>query len=504
VELFFSTFGNAGAMLLEPRVIIAVALGSLLGSVAGSLPGMTTTLIVGVTLPFTFTMSPEAAVGFLVAITVGVNYGNSIPAILIGVPGTPSAVLTAIDGYQLHRAGQSGLALGVQYFAALTGQLVSTVFFVAMVVPLSQLVYVFLAPELWGLMLLGMCALVSLGGKNVLKGFVAAALGLAVTFVGPDPVALTGRFTFDSIDLRPGLQTVPIVLGVLAISELIRSCRQVYDWRPEQASVTARFPAWRELRPTIRPIGIGAVVGTLMGAVPGGGGTSAAFVSYQQARMWSRTPEKFGRGSVEGLAANESAQNADQSGSMVPTLGIGIPASGSMVLLLAALTVHGLLPGPLLIRETPEMLYASTAGLLGGVLVLAAVGWPLAKAMLRVVLLDRSVVLVMALVLSIVGVYALRNSIFDVGVMLFFGVVGYFMLRYGYSTAAFALAVVLGRDFEGYLRRGILLTNNSFAEFITRPVTAVLVVLSLAMLGYGVYGMVREARRRRASVGEKP
>jgi putative tricarboxylic transport membrane protein len=170
-----------------------------------------------------------------------------------------------------------------------------------------------------------------------------------------------------------------------------------------------------------------------------------------------------------------------------------------MVLLLPALTVHGLIPGPLLIRETPEMLYAGTAGLLGGVLVLAVVGWPLARAMLRLVLLDRSVVLVLALVLSMVGVYALRNSIFDVLVMIFFGLVGYVMLRYGYSTAAFALAVVLGSDFEGYLRRGLLLTNDSFAEFITRPVTALLVALSAAMLTYGVIGTVRETRRRRAA-----
>lgn len=497
MELFLDTFGSAGSMLLDPRIILAVALGSLLGSFAGALPGITTTLAVGVSLPFTFAMSPEAAVAFLVAITVGTNYGNSIPAVLVGVPGTPAAVLTAVDGYKLHQAGQSGLALGVQYFAGLVGQLVSTVFFVAMVVPLSRLLYVFLAPELWALILLGMCALISLGGSNVFKGLIAGAMGLAVTFIGPDPVALTGRFTFGSVDLRPGLETVPVVIGVLAVSELIRSCRQVFSWQETGTAYSGRFPTGRQLRRILRPIGIGTVAGTLMGAVPGVGGTASAFVAYQQAQMWSRTPEEFGEGSVEGLAANESAQNASQAGEMVPTFGFGIPGSGSMVLLLAALTVHGLIPGPLLIRETPEMLYAGTAGLLGGVAVLALVGWPLAKSMLRLVLLDRSVVLVLALVLSMVGVYALRNSIFDVAVMMFFGLIGYFMLRYGYSTAAFALAVVLGADFESYLRHGILLTHNSFTEFISRPITALLVSVSLALLVYGVIGTVRQSRRRR-------
>jgi putative tricarboxylic transport membrane protein len=327
---------------------------------------------------------------------------------------------------------------------------------------------------------------------------------LAVTFIGTDPVALTGRFTFGSVDLRSGLQTVPVVIGVLAISELIRSCRQVYGWGETGTAYSGRFPSGRQLRRTLRPIGIGAVAGTLMGAVPGVGGTASAFVAYQQAKMWSRTPEEFGEGSVEGLAANESAQNASQAGEMVPTFGFGIPGSGSMVLLLAALTVHGLVPGPLLVRETPEMLYAGTAGLLGGVAVLTLIGWPLAKAMLRLILLDRSAVLVLALVLSMVGVYSLRNSIFDVVVMMFFGLVGYFLLRYGYSTAAFALAVVLGHDFESYLRHGILLTNDSFAEFITRPVTALLVLLSAGLLTYGVIGTVRESRRRRTAQRGRP
>jgi putative tricarboxylic transport membrane protein len=494
--LFFDTLGNATSMLADPSMLLAIAVGSLIGSIAGAMPGITTTLAVGVALPFTFTVQPEAAVAFLVAITVGVNYGNSIPAVLVGVPGTPAAVLTAIDGYKLHQRGNSGLALGAQYIAALTGQFISTFFFVAAVVPLAQLLYIFLAPELWALMLMGFVAIISLTGKNVFKGLVAAGLGLVVTFIGRDPVALTGRFTFDIPELRSGLTVVPVVIGVLAVSELIRSCRQVYGW--DEASSTGysgRFPTGRQIRRMIRPIWIGTFWGTVTGAIPGGGGTSSSFIAYQQAKATSKAPEEFGNGSVEGIAANESAQNASQSGEMVPTFGFGIPASGSMVLLLAALTVHGLVPGPLLIRETPEMLYAATSALFGGTLVLLIIGWPLARAMLKLVLLDRSVVLIMALLLSMVGVYALRNSIFDVGTMLVFGLIGYFMLRYGYSTAAFALTVTLGSDFESYLRHGLLLADGSFKEFITRPVTAVLVVISLLLLLHGVLSTIRQSRR---------
>ena len=504
LDLFFETFAAAGALLIDPNIVVVLLVGSIIGSVAGALPGITTTLAVSVSLPLTFAMSPEAAVAFLVAITVGVNYGNSIPAILVGVPGTPTAVLTAIDGYKLHMKGESGLALGTQYFSALVGQLISTVFFVALVVPLSQLLYVFLTPELWALHLLGMTAIVALAGKNVFKGLIAALLGLAVAMVGPDPVSLISRFSFGSFDLRGGFQVVPVVIGVLAISELIRSGRQVYSWKEVSGGFKGRFPSFRQLRGMLRPIGIGAVTGTFMGAIPGVGGVAGTFLAYQQAKMWSKTPDEFGEGSVEGIAANESAQNASQAGEMVPTFGFGIPGSGSMVLLLAALTVHGFVPGPLLIKETPEMLFAATAGLLGAILVLALLGWPIAKALLHIVTINRSVVLTMALVLSIIGVFALRNSIFDVIVMMFFGIVGYFMLRYGYSTAAFALAVVLGGEFEALLRRGILLVNSDWGEFFTRPITLTMVLLSAALLTYGIIGTVRDTRAaKRKTVAQK-
>ena len=495
MDLFLQTFAAAGAMLLDPTIILVLVIGAVVGSVAGALPGMTTTLAVSVTLPFTFSMTPEAAVAFLVAITVGINYGNSIPAILVGVPGTPSAVLTAIDGYKLHIKGESGLALGTQYFAALIGQLISTVFFVALVVPLSQLLYIFLTPELWALHLLGMTAIISLAGKNVFKGIVAACFGLLVAFVGPDPVSLINRFTFGSIDLRSGFEIVPVVIGVLAISELIRTSRQIYGWKEVSGGFKGKFPSWKHLRAMLKPITIGAVAGTAFGVIPGAGGTAGTFIAYQQAKLWSKHPEEFGNGSVEGLAANESAQNAGQAGDMVPTFGFGIPGSGSMVLLLAALTVHGIVPGPLLVVETPEMLYAATAGLIGASLVLAIIGWPIAKALLHMVTLDRSVVLTIALVLSILGVFALRNSTFDVLVMMTFGLIGYFMLRYGYSVAAFALAVVLGENFEGLLRRGLLLENGSWSAFFTRPITAGMVALSLGLLVFGIISTVRATRK---------
>jgi putative tricarboxylic transport membrane protein len=317
--------------------------------------------------------------------------------------------------------------------------------------------------------------------------------------IGPDPIGNNPRLTFGIPELRSGLQIVPVALGLLAVSEIIRASRQSHNWAQLATSFSAKFPRWSELRPTVPAVASGTVIGMLIGSIPGMGGSAAAAVAYQQARLMSKTPQEFGSGSLEGLAANEAAQNAAQSGEMVPTLGIGIPGSDSMVLLLGALTIHGIVPGPLLAQETPEMLHAAVAGLLGTAVLLAIFGWMIARSLLKLVTLNRSAVLVCALALTIVGVYSMRQSLFDVKVMLLCGFVGYFMLRYGYSTAAAAIAVVLGAGAERSLRTGLNLTRNDWTDFVSRPLTATILSVALLILLYGVWGMVREARIDRST-----
>jgi putative tricarboxylic transport membrane protein len=496
-ELLAPLIGGIG-LFFVPTVAIALLGGMIWGSIAGAMPGFNQTLAVGVMIPFTFAMGPVEAVAYLVAISVGVSYGNSIPAILIGLPGTPSAVLTALDGHALHKKGESGLALGVSYFAAFSGQFVSCFFFILMVVPLSQLAYHFLAPELFALQMLGITAIVSLTGKNVFKGILAAAFGFGLTMIGPDPIGNNPRFTFGIPEMRSGLQIVPVALGLLAVSEIIRSARQAHDWSGLVGSFVAKFPAWSRLRRTVPAVAGGTVVGMLIGSIPGMGGAPAAAVAYQQARLISKRPEEFGHGSIEGVAANEAAQNAAQSGEMVPTLGLGIPGSDSMVLLLGALSIHGIVPGPLLAQQTPEMLHAAVAGLLGTSILLALLGWPIARSLLRIATLKRAAVLTCALALTIVGVYSMRQSLFDVKVMLVCGIVGYFMLRYGYSTAAAAIAVVLGAGAERSLRTGLNLTSNDWLAFVGRPITASILAIALVFLIYGIWGTVRQVRMDRS------
>jgi putative tricarboxylic transport membrane protein len=502
---FFTPLFGGIALLGDPVTWVLVLVGTLYGVACGAMPGVGTTLAYGLVLPFTFAMTPIHGVAFLLAISVGVQYGNSIPAILMGIPGNPAAILTVIDGHTLHKRGESGLALGVAFIAALGGQLVSILMFIMLVVPLMGLAYYFSYPEIFALYCLGMVALISLTGANVVKGFMSATFGIGVGMVGLDPMGLMTRFDFGFRQVRSGLDEVAVVIGLLAISELLRQARQVFNWKDLSGELgRASFPTFRRWRPAVPAMVGGTVIGTLVGAIPGAGATIAAMVSYQQAQMISRHPERFGNGSIEGIGANEAAQNASNSGELIPTLGLGLPVSGSMVLLLSALTVQGFVPGPLMVARAPELLYATVAGMLAATAFLFVVGWRMAALMLKVVLLNRQVVIILALAMTILGTFALHNRVVDVAIAFVFGIIGYFMMRYGYSVAAAALAVFLGRDFERNLRIGLQFYDQSWYEFFSRPITVAIMAVAIALLVYGIVQQIRMRRRIRENLAASP
>ena len=272
-----------------------------------------------------------------------------------------------------------------------------------MVVPLSGLTYVFLSPEMFALYFLGITAIISITSENILKGLISAAFGLLIAMVGRDPLTAVSRYDFGIAELRGGIDTAAAVIGLLAVSELFRSMRQNFRWDALSTKFEAKFPPLGALWRVAPAVGIGTLIGSVIGAVPGVSGTASAVISYQQSKLWSRHPEEYGKGSVEGIAANESAQNASQAGEMVPTFGLGIPSGGAMVILLGALLIHGFVPGPMMIREAPELLHACVAGLLGATVALALIGWPIGKALVYLVRLDRTFVLVGALGLTMVG-----------------------------------------------------------------------------------------------------
>ena len=498
MDFALSALVEGTRVLFDPLVVLFIVLGCIWGAICGTLPGIASGLAIGVVIPFTFGMDAVAAVAFIVAINVAVSFGNSIPAVLLGLPGTPSAFLTAMDGYALHRRGESALALAASWYGATLGQFVSIFFFVALVIPLSTLTYTFLSPELFALYFLGMTALSALTSESLLKGLAAALFGFGLSLIGRDPVSAVPRLDFGIPELRFGIAIIPVVLGLVTISELIRAVRQNFEWGSLSTEYDSKFPGFRKLNQTLKFIFGGTTIGTLVGAIPGLSGSAGAVMAYQQAKLLSKHPEEYGKGSIEGLATNEAAQNGAQAGEMVPTLGLGIPGSDTMVLLLSALTIQGFVPGPMLMQQSPELLYAAVGGLLGGSLFLMVAGWPTGKLLLKVVLLDRRAVLPVAMALTIIGVFALNRSIFDVWLLILFGLIGYFMLRYGYSTAAAAVGLILGPGLETNLRQGLLLMDGSVWRFVSRPWTGTILAASIALLIYGAVGTIRMSRREEA------
>jgi len=494
MDLFFTSIAGSLRMCLDPWLLFLIFISVIWGNIGGALPGVGPNLTVAVILPFTFGMTTEQAIACLVAANCACSYGNSIPAILIGVPGTSSAVLTAVDGYALHKQGKSGLALGVQFYAAVLGQFLSIFFFFATVVPLASLTYILLSPEMFALYFLGICAVISITGDNILKGLAAAVIGFTITLVGRDPVTAVPRFHY-FVEATRGFDITAVLIGLLAVGELFRQMRQSFNWGGGKQKIRAKFPSWKILGSMTPMILMGCAIGSIVGAIPGIGGNTAAFISYTQAKLWSKHPELFGHGAIDGIAANESSQNAAQAGEMVPTFGLGIPGSSTMVLLFAAMLMHGFIPGPMLITQAPQLLYAAGAGLWATSFMLLIIGWPLCMVLYRVVTIDRLIVIIGALALCMIGVYTINSSIFDVLVMLAAGVIGYFMMRYGYSIAAAAITAVLGRGFEAYLRRGLMLTNGSLWDFVSRPWTALILFFCLVLLVYGTIGTIKMARK---------
>jgi putative tricarboxylic transport membrane protein len=499
VEFFFNSFAGSFSLLGGVSIWLFMILGCLWGVFVGAMPGIGTTLGYALLIPLTFTLDPVTAVAMLLAMSVGSQFGNSLPAILLAVPGSAATVMTAIDGHALYKQGKGDIALGASYIAALAGQLISIPLFVALVIPLAELAYVFQPPEMFGMYVLGMVAVVSIAGNNVLKGLLSAGFGLLLGIVGRDPLTSLPRFVFDIDSIRAGLDETALVVGLLALGELFRSLRQKYDWSADAKPKRIKLPRLRAMggRDLLPSLFGGTLIGTLVGAVPGAGATTSALVSYQQAKLWSKKPEEFGKGSVTGIVANESAQNASNSGELIPTLALGIPSGGSMLILLSALVAQGFVPGPFLIVEDPQLLHAAIAGLIGGTILLIFIGMRMAGWMLRLSRVDRSAVMVGALALVLLGVYSLRASITDVWVTLFAGVIGYFMYRYGFSPAAAALAVILSRGFEASARYGLALSDDSFLKLVTRPVTATLLLLAALLLALGIYREVKVRRRAR-------
>jgi putative tricarboxylic transport membrane protein len=490
------TYGVLRSLSLEG--LLAVFIGVAWGIVAGALPGITASIGMALVLPFTFGHGAEVALMLLAGVYVGAEYGGSIPAILIRAPGEPSNAPAAIDGYAMHARGETGRALGFSLVPGTIASLIGTLAMVTMLAPLARLALAFGPPEFLALAIFGLSAVVGLSRKSLVKGLASAALGLVLSVVGVDNLSGEDRFTFGMPGLLDGISTVAAVIGLLAVSELFSEIDRADEPQPSiSTEVRTTMPRLMEYVRALPATFFGTAVGIVVGIMPGAGATVASFLAYTESRRFSKDGDRYGEGVPDAIAAPEAANNANVPSSMVPLLAFGIPGSTSAAIMLGALIMHGVRPGPQLLTGKPEIIYALFGGLLSATVAMYVLGRLFLKPWIYIVNVPKSYLISVILVLVIVGMLGLNLGVFQVYAVLAFGVLGFVMQRYGFNPVATVLGLVLGQLIEQNLRRSLVMSRGSIDIFFTRPVTLTLLALALASILYPLVSEWRQARRSR-------
>lgn len=467
--------------VFTPFNMLLVVLGASWGLIAGSLPGVSSSMAVILLLPFTYELGIMSSIVLMISVYVGGSAGGSVAAILMKTPGTPEAVATTFDGYPLAMQGKSGEALGLAITASSFGSIFSGICMMIFAPILAVVALKFQSGEYFALALLGLSCVSSIGSKNQGKAIISALLGLVVATVGIDPISGVERYTFGINSLVGGVEYIPVIIGCFAFSELFVNIRKFDPDKPnEQASkVSLKLLKFRQLIKMWATFIRSAIIGTIIGIMPAAGGTIASLVGYGVAVKTSKEPEKFGTGAYEGVIAPEASNNAAVGGSMVPTLTLGIPGSATSAVIMTVLTIQGLTPGPLLIKNQPVLLYGIFISIVLASLLLFVVGRFITKQFARVLKLPYPLLATTIALLGVIGAFSLNGSIFDLKVMLVFGIIGYLFNLFGYSSPAFVLALILGNLAENGLRQQTVVAHGSFSGLFTRPVSCVIIIVSV-------------------------
>ena len=457
------------------KSVLACFVGVFLGLVVGAMPGLTISLGMVLLLPLTFGMDSIPAMSLLLGLFVAGMTGGSYSAILINIPGTPSASATGLDGHPLAQAGQAGKALGVAVISSFSGGMFSLGCLVLSAPLIARFALKFGAAEQFALITLGLTLICGFAGQSMVRGLISGALGLILTTVGQDPLMGTPRFTFGTVDLQAGVSFIPAMIGLFAVPQIIQGmCKDAAGIIPAfKAGLTGMLPSWRELRGLARSILAGSAIGTGVGSIPGTGGPIAVFLAYDAARRISRQPEAFGKGSMEGVAAPEAANNGVTGGALVPMLTLGIPGDPITAILLGALIIQGLAPGPLLFKEHSEFVYGVFWAMLLANVVTLVVALGSVRWIVQVLRIPQRVLIPAIAVLCVVGSYGIRNTFFDSVVMLTFGVIGYLMLRYRFPAVPMIIGLVLGPDLEEQFRLSLVISAGDPLVFLRQPISAV-------------------------------
>lgn len=488
------------SVALTPANLLFAFLGVLLGTIIGALPGIGPSAGVAVLLPVTFGMSPVSALIMLAGIYYGAMYGGTITSVLINTPGESASVMTTLDGFQMALQGRAGAALGMAAIGSFVAGTASVVLLMLAAPPLADLAVTFGPPEYFALMVLGLTTLASLTGGSMLKGLLMALAGLMLGTIGIDLMLGAPRYTFEQAELLDGLDFLPVAVGLFAIGELLYNIYRPVRSEPIKAELSGLLPTRQDWRDSWRAIGRGTVIGFFVGILPGAGATIASFLAYAAEKRSSKHPEKFGTGVIEGVAAPESANNAASTGALVPLMALGIPGSGTTAVMLGALTLYGMQPGPLLMSTHPEVFWGLVASMYVGNVMLLVLNLPLAPVFASILRVPYAVLIPIIIGIALFGVYSVENSIFNVGVAIVFGGIGFAMRIYGYPPAPLVLALVLGPMLERALRQSLQMSLGSMEIFVTRPMSAGILAFALVAVLYPLASSWRRARRRNATV----
>jgi putative tricarboxylic transport membrane protein len=488
----FAAIGEAFLNVLSPYTLMYLVLGVFIGIVAGILPGINGAIGISLILPFTFGMDPAVALIMMLGLWGGQNFGGGVTAALVHTPGAASGAATLFDGYPLAQKGQAGKALGIICIASAMGWFLSTIMLALIAVPLAAFALRFSAPEYFAVGVFGLSMVASMATKNIFKGAIATLFGLMIVTIGTDPFSGLPRFTFGRFELMDGINFLIVMIGVFAIAEVLVQARKP-SAQEKIAAFSRELPTLAEIRALVPTMLRSSGIGMLVGTAPGAGGSIAAFIAYNEAKRFSKNPDEFGKGSLEGVAAPEAANNATEGGAMVPLLALGVPGSGAAAVILAAMILYGLRPGPRIFTEEPVLVYSLFFGLALGAIVLLVLGLLLTPYLALIMRIPKPYLITGVTGISFMAAMAITGLLFDVRLVLLFGVIGYIMRLYDFPPAPMILALVLGFMIETNLRRALIMSDGDFTVFLTRPISAV--ILICAILSF-LYPVIRSIRTR--------
>lgn len=483
-------------LLNNPQALLFATFGVMLGIVIGALPGLTATMGVAILLPFTYGMEPVSGLLMICGVFFGGVYGGSITVILLKIPGTPAAAATAIDGYELTKQGKAGLALSAATFSSFSGGTLSIIVLMFLSPVLASWALKFSASESFALATFGLSIIASISGESLIKGLIAGVGGLLIATIGLDPMGGFPRFTGGFVELM-NVPFIPVMIGLFAASEAFRSMEQNQQIRQgAKVAIGSLLLPWQTLRRIALTILRSSGLGVFIGMIPGAGADIAAFVAYNETRRFSKTPENFGKGEIKAVASCEAGANGCTGGALLPMLTLGIPGDAVTAIMLGALTLQGMQPGPLMFTDHGDMVYTLFVGMIFCYFMLLVLGLLSLKVIGNVVKIPGNILTPMILALCVVGTYALNNSLFDVGIMLIAGVVGYFMQKGGYPASPVVLALIMGPMAESNFRRALSLSGGSLDFLYTRPITLALLTLAAFTLLTPIIRKIMRLRRQ--------